>query len=106
MEYPFQFSVVIFVGNTRSTSHLLGLKAILKPSPFDLLTVAGCRGSSVGWSGSPDDLILLYRRHSSANSLVVDLTDDSKSLLKSRNNRGPRTVPWGTPDETVLADDV
>jgi hypothetical protein len=56
------------------------------------------------WSSG--DLILLYRRQSSANSLVVDLTDDGKSLIKSRNNRGPRTVSWGTPDETVLADDV
>jgi hypothetical protein len=51
-------------------------------------------------------LILLYRRQSSANGLVVDLTDDGKSWIKSRNNRGKRTVPWGTPDETVLADNV
>jgi hypothetical protein len=55
---------------------------------------------------SSDVQILLYMRQSSADSRVVDLNNDGKSLIKSRNNRGPRTVPWGTPDETVLAGDV
>jgi hypothetical protein len=38
------------------------------------------------WSSG--DLIPLYRRQSSANSLVVD----GKLLIKSRNIRGPRNV--------------
>ena len=50
-------------------------------------------------------LFLLYRRQSSANSQVVDETTDGKSLIKNRNKRGPKTVPWGTSEETVVAAD-
>jgi hypothetical protein len=48
-------------------------------------------------------LILLTRRQSSANSRVVDETTDDKSFMKSMNKRGPKTVPWETPEETVVA---
>ena len=34
---------------------------------------------------------------SSANSLVLAMTQSGKSLMNSRNRRGPRTVPCGTP---------
>ena len=50
-------------------------------------------------------LIILYRRQSSANSRVVDETTDGKSLMKNRNKRGSKMVPWGTPEETVVAAD-
>ena len=34
---------------------------------------------------------------SSANSLALAITQSGKSLINSRNKRGPRTVPCGTP---------
>ena len=34
---------------------------------------------------------------SSANSLVLAMTQSGKSLMNSRNKRGPRTVPCGRP---------
>jgi hypothetical protein len=66
--------------------------------------LASCPSLSVEWP-DPLVLILLYRRQSSANSRAVDETTDGKSLLKSRNKRGPKTVSWGTPEETVVAAD-
>ena len=44
---------------------------------------------------------------SSANSLVLEwVTFSGRSLMKARNNRGPSTVPWGTPELTgACADD-
>ena len=50
------------------------------------------------WSSG--DLNFIYSRTSSTNSLIVEVTDDGRSLMKSRN-RGPRTVPWGTLDDTA-----
>jgi hypothetical protein len=46
------------------------------------------------------DLILLYKTQSSAKSLTFDPVEmtSGKSLMKSRNNSGPSTLPWGTPD--------
>ena len=35
--------------------------------------------------------------NSSANSLVLAMTQSGKSLIYSKNKRGPRTVPCGTP---------
>ena len=55
---------------------------------------------------SSSDLILLYRRQSSVNNLVVEVTDDRKSLINIIKSRGQRTVPGGTLHETVLAEDV
>ena len=54
------------------------------------------------------DLILLYKTQSSAKSLTVDPVEmtSGKSLMKSRNNRGPSTLPWGTPDWTGAEADV
>jgi hypothetical protein len=36
---------------------------------------------------------------------VVDETTDGKSLMKNRSKRGPNTMTWGTPAETVVAAD-
>ena len=45
-------------------------------------------------------------RQSSANNLVLDeRTHLGMSFMYTRNNRGPRTVPWGTPDVTRLVFD-
>ena len=46
-------------------------------------------------------VMLLKRRQSSANSLVQEeCTTSGRSLMYERKRRGPRTVPWGTPDVT------
>ena len=45
-------------------------------------------------------------RQSSANSRVWDeVTHWGKSFKYTRNNNGPRTVPWGMPDVTGLVSD-
>ena len=36
---------------------------------------------------------------------MVDDTVDGKSFMKIEKRSGPKTVPWGTPDETVVATD-
>ena len=38
---------------------------------------------------------------SSAKNLMLDLMSVSRSLIYIRNNSGPRTDPWGTPDSIV-----
>jgi len=50
-------------------------------------------------------LIARYRIQSSANNLISERMSLAMSLMYSKNNKGPRTVPCGTPDETVLQDD-
>ena len=51
-------------------------------------------------------IISLYRWESSANSRVWDeVTHWGKSFKYTRNNNGPSTVPWGTPDVTDLVSD-
>ena len=47
-----------------------------------------------------------YRMQSSANSLVLNWTQSERSLIKIKNNRGPRTVPCGTPLITWIQSDV
>jgi hypothetical protein len=60
------------------------------------------------WDPHTVDLILLYKTQSSAKSLTVDPVEitSSKSLMKSMNNSGPSTLPWGTPDWTGAEVDV
>jgi len=50
-------------------------------------------------------LIVRYRIQSSANNLISERMSLAMSLMYSKNNKGPRTVPCGTPDETVRQDD-
>ena len=81
------------------TSHLSGLNLINQLFYHCYkLSKSLCR---MAWSSV--FLILLCRRESSVNSRVVDETTDGKSLMKSRNKRGPKTVIWETPEETVVA---
>ena len=42
----------------------------------------------------------LYRTQSSANRQTEDLMFSGKSFIKIRNRIGPKTDPWGTPDNT------
>ena len=47
-------------------------------------------------------LFLLYRRLSSAKSLAPECwTTSGRSLIYVKKRRGPRTIPWGTPDRTA-----
>ena len=41
-----------------------------------------------------------YRMQSSAKKRISEVTPSAMSLTYSRNNKGPRTVPWGTPNVT------
>jgi len=50
------------------------------------------------------ELIILYKRQLSANTHKSDLV--VISFMYNRNIRGPRTVPWGTPDVTITELDV
>ena len=47
-------------------------------------------------------LMSLYRAQSSAKSRTAEPSDTAsvRSMMKSRNNYGPRTLPCGTPDWT------
>ena len=85
----------------RMTSHLSGLNFIYQSSHC-------CRLSRSSWSAlaSAEKFIHLYRRQSSAKRHALDLTQDGRSLIYTRNSSGPRTVPWGTPYITGAAEDV
>ena len=52
------------------------------------------------------DVMRGYRSESSAYNLISDDFTSGISLMNDNNNRGPRTVPWGTPDSTSAVDDV
>ena len=47
------------------------------------------------------DFICQYNKQSSAKSLTWDRTTSGRSFMWQGNMRGPRTVPWGTPESTV-----
>ena len=38
---------------------------------------------------------------SSANNDIIGLTTSGISFIYNKNNKGPKTKPWGTPDKTV-----
>lgn len=42
---------------------------------------------------------------SSAKRRMLDVRLAGKSLIYIRNRRGPRTVPWGTPERTGLLEE-
>ena len=50
--------------------------------------------------------IFQYTMQSSANSLVLDVTQSGRSLMNNRKKRGPSTVLWGTPLMTGAFSDV
>ena len=47
-----------------------------------------------------------YMRQSSANNLTWEVTTLGKSLICIKNSRGPKTVPWGTPEITFEGRDL
>ena len=49
---------------------------------------------------SEEEIISLYRKPSSAKSIGFDEKYEGMSFTLSRNKRGQRTVPCGTPDVT------
>ena len=50
-------------------------------------------------------LISRQQTQSSAKSLISDSISDEMSFMYRENNKGPRTVPWGTPDKTGAQSD-
>ena len=55
---------------------------------------------------SSSQQIVPYNSASSAKSLTVAFRPSGKSFIYIKNNSGPKTVPWGTPDVvTTGADD-
>ena len=53
-------------------------------------------------------LMVLHSKLSSAKSLMCVPLEmlESMSLMYARNRRGPRTVPWGTPERTGAGEDA
>ena len=64
---------------------------------FSRLCRSCCR---VIWSWKV--LISLYSRQSSANRRTWEETAAGRSFMWQRKRRGPRTVPCGTPESTVV----
>ena len=48
----------------------------------------------------------MYRMQSYAKSLILDWTQSGKSLIKTKNSSGPKTVPYGTLFRTSTLSDV
>jgi hypothetical protein len=46
-----------------------------------------------------------YNRQSSANRRTWNVTHFGRSFMRHRKSKGPRTVPCGTPESTVHADE-
>ena len=51
------------------------------------------------WSAS--ERMGWYTRQSSINSQTCESTTLGRSFIWSKNNNGPKTVPWGTPESTI-----
>ena len=77
--------------------HLVALKRMPHVSPHS--SSADRSRCSRTWSAS--ERMGRYTRQSSANSRTCESTTLGRSFMWSRNNSGPRTVPWDTPESTV-----
>ena len=55
---------------------------------------------------SPSELIARYMAVSSAKSLTLDLTWSGRSFIYIRKSMGPKTEPFGTPDDTAIYSDL
>ena len=49
---------------------------------------------------SSSSLISRWQTQSSTKSHISDSISDEMSFMYREDNKGPRTVPWGTPDKT------
>ena len=54
--------------------------------------------SLCNWVQSSIELIVRYKRISSAYNLILEVTFKGISFTKHRKRMGAKTVPWGTPD--------
>ena len=82
--------------------HLLGLKSICQVCSRSPRESRSWSRACSCWS-----LILLYTTLTSAKSVTLECwTALGESLIYNiKERRGPRTVPWGTPDRTAAEDD-
>ena len=80
------------------TEHLEALNFMFHLSCHDSRDVRSACKESVCISFSTS----LYTNQSSANSLVWLFSRSGRSLIYIRNSNSPSTVPWGTPDRTLL----
>ena len=100
MEYDAWIGIFLLV--IVMTSHLSGLRDMSQSLSHC------CRLPRSSWSCFVSSMLEMerYIRQSSANILVVEDTAAGKSLMNTRNNRGPSTVPCGTPDVTLAGVDI
>ena len=47
--------------------------------------------------------MFLYKTQLSAKRRTDDLIFSGRSLIKMRNRTGPKTDPWGTPDNVLMS---
>ena len=86
---------------------LVNLRSLhLSGRNFICQVVSHCSRASMSfWSCKQSSLVVIGRKIklSSANSLVEEPgdMDSGRSFIYSKKRRGPRTVPCGTPEETV-----
>ena len=73
--------------------------------PQSFAHISSCSKSACSFWWSFAVLIVLYSKQSSANSLTEDVTLSGRSFMWQRNSIGPSTVPWGTPESTVVSFD-
>ena len=81
---------------TFSTKHFLALNCICQLSCHSesvFKSVCKRSTSESSWMGR-------YITQSSANKRTSDVILSGRSFIYAKNKRGPRTVPWGTPDLT------
>ena len=80
---------------------------ILHLDGLNLICHLSCQRSSSNksaWSLLQSTLLEMipYKSASSAKSLTEDCKFAGKSFTYNKNNNGPRTVPRGTPDVTLM----
>ena len=73
--------------------------------PQSFAHISSCSKSACSFWWSFAVLIVLYSKQSSANSLIEDVTLSGRSFMWQRNSIGPSTMPWGTPESTVVSFD-
>ena len=67
---------------------------------------SSCFRSSCKEMWSLMELISLYSKQSSAKRRTFDVTESGRSFMWHRKSSGPRTVPWGTPESTLVDSDA
>ena len=83
-------------------THLEGLKFIPHLRDHSCRDVRSCCRFSWSWMVPTD----LYSKQSSANKRTWDVTLSGRSFIYNRKRSGPRTVPCGTPDSTLVEEEV